>query len=349
MLQATDALPLNIGLTGKGNTSLPDGLVEQIRAGAIGLKLHEDWGTTPAAIDCCLSVADERGRPGHDPHRHAQRVGLRRRLDRRVQGADDPHLPHRGRRRRARAGHHPRVRRAERAPELDEPDAAVHGEHARRAPRHADGLPPPRSRASPRTSRSPRAASAARRSPPRTSSTTSARISMMSSDSQAMGRVGEVITPHLADRRTRCASSAAGCRRSAATTTTSASGATSRSTRSTRRSRTAWRTRSARSRSASSPTSCCGGRRSSASKPELVLKGGFIAWAQMGDANASIPTPQPVLDAADVRRARPRGRRDERSRSSRARALAGGHVRALRPRASGSSRCAAAAASASGT
>ncbi len=59
MLQATDALPLNIGLTGKGNTSASAGLVDQIRAGAIGLKLHEDWGTTPAAIDCCLSIADE--------------------------------------------------------------------------------------------------------------------------------------------------------------------------------------------------------------------------------------------------------------------------------------------------
>ena len=55
MLQATDALPMNFGFLGKGNTSLPEGLDEQIRAGAIGLKLHEDWGTTPAAIDCCLT------------------------------------------------------------------------------------------------------------------------------------------------------------------------------------------------------------------------------------------------------------------------------------------------------
>src|SRR5271156_5626205 len=59
MLQATDALPINIGLTGKGNTSLPEGLLDQIRAGAVGLKLHEDWGTTPATIDCCLGVAEE--------------------------------------------------------------------------------------------------------------------------------------------------------------------------------------------------------------------------------------------------------------------------------------------------
>ena len=59
MLQAADAFPMNIGLTGKGNASLPEPLIEQVRAGAIGLKLHEDWGTTPASIDNCLSVADQ--------------------------------------------------------------------------------------------------------------------------------------------------------------------------------------------------------------------------------------------------------------------------------------------------
>ncbi len=59
MLQSIDAYSMNIGLLGKGNASLPAGLREQVDAGAIGLKLHEDWGTTPAAIDCCLGVADE--------------------------------------------------------------------------------------------------------------------------------------------------------------------------------------------------------------------------------------------------------------------------------------------------
>jgi urease subunit alpha len=58
MLRAADALPMNIGYLGKGNASLPEPLEEQIRAGAIGLKLHEDWGTTPAAIDNCLNVAE---------------------------------------------------------------------------------------------------------------------------------------------------------------------------------------------------------------------------------------------------------------------------------------------------
>ncbi|MEJ2622648.1 MAG: urease subunit alpha [Candidatus Thiodiazotropha sp.] len=58
MLQASENLPMNLGYLGKGNASLPEALNEQILAGAIGLKLHEDWGTTPAAIDNCLSVAD---------------------------------------------------------------------------------------------------------------------------------------------------------------------------------------------------------------------------------------------------------------------------------------------------
>jgi urease subunit alpha len=59
MLQATESVPMNLGFAGKGNASRPDALAEQVRAGACALKLHEDWGTTPAAIDCCLSVADD--------------------------------------------------------------------------------------------------------------------------------------------------------------------------------------------------------------------------------------------------------------------------------------------------
>ena len=59
MLQAAEAFPMNLGFQGKGNASTPAGLAEQIEAGAYGLKLHEDWGTTPAAIDCCLGVAEK--------------------------------------------------------------------------------------------------------------------------------------------------------------------------------------------------------------------------------------------------------------------------------------------------
>ncbi|PXW70937.1 urease subunit alpha [Loktanella sp. PT4BL] len=59
MLQSFDGIPMNIGLSGKGNASQPDALVEMVKGGACALKLHEDWGTTPGAIDCCLSVADD--------------------------------------------------------------------------------------------------------------------------------------------------------------------------------------------------------------------------------------------------------------------------------------------------
>jgi urease subunit alpha len=59
MYEAVEAFPLNFGFLGKGNASRPEPLVEQIRAGAMGLKMHEDWGTTPGAIDCCLAVADQ--------------------------------------------------------------------------------------------------------------------------------------------------------------------------------------------------------------------------------------------------------------------------------------------------
>ena len=59
MIEAADEFPMNLGFAGKGNASKPAALVEQVKAGACALKLHEDWGTTPAAIDCCLSVADD--------------------------------------------------------------------------------------------------------------------------------------------------------------------------------------------------------------------------------------------------------------------------------------------------
>ena len=59
MLQAAEAFPVNLGFLGKGNSAQPEGLIEQVKAGAMGLKLHEDWGTTPATIDTCLQVADQ--------------------------------------------------------------------------------------------------------------------------------------------------------------------------------------------------------------------------------------------------------------------------------------------------
>ncbi len=82
MLQAAEELPVNWGLLAKGNASDAAPLREQIEAGACGLKVHEDWGTTPAVIDAALRVADAVRRAARDPHRHAERGGLRRRHDR---------------------------------------------------------------------------------------------------------------------------------------------------------------------------------------------------------------------------------------------------------------------------
>ena len=105
MLQAADAFPMNLGFFGKGNVSCRPAEGAG-RCRRLALKLHEDWGTTPAAIDCCLSGRRRARRPGGDPHRHAERIRLRRGHDRRVQGPHHPHLPHRRRRRRPCARHH---------------------------------------------------------------------------------------------------------------------------------------------------------------------------------------------------------------------------------------------------
>ena len=161
MLQAAEGLPVNLGFLGKGNSSLPEPLEEQIRAGACGLKLHEDWGTTPAAIDCCLAVADRfdvqvaihtdtlnesgfvedtiaaiKGRTIHTYH---------------TEGAGGGHAPDIIKHRRP----------AQRAALEHQPDPAVHRQHHRRAPRHADGLPSPVAARCRRTWPLPRAASAA--------------------------------------------------------------------------------------------------------------------------------------------------------------------------------------------
>ena len=175
MLRATDSFPVNLGISGKGNASLPGGLVEMIEAGACSLKLHEDWGTTPAAIDNCLAVADDHDIQVMLHTDTLERVRVRRGHHRGLQGPHHPCLPHRRGGRRARARHHQGGGPAERAALVHQPDAALHGEHHRRASRHAHGVPPPRSVDRRRTSPSPRAASARRPSRRRTFCTTSAR------------------------------------------------------------------------------------------------------------------------------------------------------------------------------
>ena len=130
MLKATDSFPMNFGFSGKGNASDPGGLKEVLDAGAAGFKLHEDWGTTPAAIDACLSFADE-----HDVAVtiHTDTLNESGFVDDSLAAIKGRtiHTYHRRGGRRPRPGHHQGLRRAERLTVLDEPDAALHREYHR--------------------------------------------------------------------------------------------------------------------------------------------------------------------------------------------------------------------------
>ena len=106
MLEALDTWPLNIALLGKGNTVSAEAMWEQLRGGAAGFKLHEDWGTTPAAIDACLTVADASGVQVNIHTDTLNEAGFVEDTLGAISGPLDPRLSHRGRRRRARAGHH---------------------------------------------------------------------------------------------------------------------------------------------------------------------------------------------------------------------------------------------------
>ena len=145
MIQAADDFPVNLGFAGKGNASRPAALEEMIKAGACALKLHEDWGTTPAAIDCCLSVADDYDIQVMIHTDTLNESGLCRGHHQGFQRPHHPRLPHRRRRRRARARHHQSGRTEKRAAVLDQSDPALYPQHHRRASRYADGVSPPRS------------------------------------------------------------------------------------------------------------------------------------------------------------------------------------------------------------
>jgi urease subunit alpha len=293
MLQATDALPMNFGFLGKGNTSRPEGLGEQIASGAIGLKLHEDWGTTPAAIDTSLSVVDEfdvqatihtdtlneagfvedtiaaiRGRTIHTYH---------------TEGAGGGHAPD-----IIRLCGEPNVLPSSTNPTmpftrntLDEHlDMLMVCHHLDR------NIPEDVAFAESRIRGETMAAEDVLHD--------LGAISMMSSDSQAMGRVGEVIcrtwqTAHkMREQRGRFSEEQGDndnlrIRRYVAKYTINPAIAHG---------------------IAHEVGSVEVGKLADlvlwkpaffGAKPELVIKGGFIAWAQMGDANASIPTPQPLI------------------------------------------------------
>src|SRR5580658_6144599 len=256
MLQATDTLPINVGLTGKGNTSAPEGLVDQIRAGAVGLKLHEDWGTTPATIDCCLTVAE-----GEDVQVtiHTDTLNESGYVDDSI-AAFKGRTIHTYHSEGAGGGHAPDIIRV-----CGEPNVIPSSTNPTRpftvntldehldmlmVCHHLDKTIPED------------VAFAERRSPRRTSCTIWARSASCRATARRWGGSAKSSLAR-GRRRTRCARIAAASARSAATTTMLASSATSRSTRRTRPSPTVCPTRSGASPSASGQTSCSGGQPSS--------------------------------------------------------------------------------------
>jgi urease subunit alpha len=292
MLQATDDLPLNFGFTGKGNTSKPQGLADQIRAGAIGLKLHEDWGTSPAAIDCCLGVADE-----HDVQVtiHTDTLNESGFVEASI-AAFKGRTIHTYHSEGAGGGHAPDIIRV-----CGEPNVLPSSTNPTRPytvntlDEHLDmlmvchhldpNLPEDVAFAESRIRGETIAAEDILHD--------LGAISIISSDSQAMGRIGEVITRtwQTADKmrlqRGSLPSDSAG--------------------------NDNFRIRRYIAKYTINPAIAHGfghivgsievGKLADlvlwkpaffGSKPEMVIKGGVIAWSQMGDPNASIPTPQPV-------------------------------------------------------
>ena len=110
MLEAAEAFPMNLGFTGKGNASFLSPLTEQIEAGAIGLKLHEDWGTTPAAIDICLEAADQYDVQVAIHTDTLNEAGFLEDTLAAIKGPHDSYVSYRRSRRRACAGYYPRGR-----------------------------------------------------------------------------------------------------------------------------------------------------------------------------------------------------------------------------------------------
>ena len=145
MYQALEELPINFGLLGKGNASLPAAARRADRSRRHGPEAARRLGHDAGRHRQLPERRREVRHPGGDPHRHAQRVRVSRRHAGRVQGPRHPHLSHRGRGRRPRARHHQGLRRVERAAVVHQSDASLHGEHRRRASRHAHGVPSPRS------------------------------------------------------------------------------------------------------------------------------------------------------------------------------------------------------------
>ncbi|ROS41848.1 urease subunit alpha [Amycolatopsis thermoflava] len=292
MLQAMDGQPVNVLLLGKGNTVRPEALREQLAAGAGGFKLHEDWGTTPAAIDACLSVADESGVQVAIHTDTLNEAGFLESTVDAVAGRSINAYHTEG----AGGGHAPDIIKVAGLPNfLPSSTNPTRPHTVNTLDEHLDMLmvchhlnpsvPEDLAFAESRIRPSTIAAEDVLHD--------LGAISMMSSDSQAMGRIGEVIirtwqTAHVMKRR-----------RGALPGDGAADNL---------------RARRYVAKYTINPAIAHGmdGEIGSVEvgkladlvlwepkffgvKPHVVLKGGFVAWAAMGDANASIPTPQPVL------------------------------------------------------
>jgi len=292
MLQAADAFPINLGFLGKGNSSLPEGLVEQVEAGAIGLKLHEDWGTTPATIDNCLNVADD-----YDVQVaiHTDTLNEAGFVEDTI-AAFKNRVIHTYHTEGAGGGHAPDIIRvcgeANVLPSSTNPTRPYTintlEEHLDMLMvcHHLDrGIPEDVAFAESRIRRETIAAEDILHD--------LGAFSMISSDSQAMGRIGEVIIrtwqtghkmkvqrgalPQDGDRNDNHRAK----RYIAKYTINPAI--------------THGIANHVGSIEVGKLADLCLWRPAMFGvKPEIVMKGGMIAWAQMGDANASIPTPQPV-------------------------------------------------------
>jgi urease subunit alpha len=300
MLQAADAFPVNLGFLGKGNSAQPQGLREQVIAGAMGLKLHEDWGTTPAAIDTCLSVADE-----FDVQVaiHTDTLNEAGFVENTI-AAFKNRVIHTYHTEGAGGGHAPDIIKvcgeANVLPSSTNPTRPYTlntlEEHLDMLMvcHHLDrGIPEDVAFAESRIRRETIAAEDILHD--------LGAFSMISSDSQAMGRVGEVIirtwqTAHKMKVQRGYLPSANG-----------------QDARSTSHENDNFRAKRYVAKYTINPAIAHGIAEYVGSveegkladlclwkpaffgvKPEIVIKGGAIAWSQMGDANASIPTPQPV-------------------------------------------------------
>ncbi len=301
MLMAADAFPMNLGFLGKGNASQPEALRQQVHAGAIGLKLHEDWGTTPAAIDCCLGVAEETDTQVAIHSDTLNESGFVENTVAATKGRTLCAFHTEG----AGGGHAPDILRVVGEPNfLPSSTNPTMPYTVNTLDEHVDMLMVCHHLDASIAEDLAFAESRIRRE------TIAAEdilhdlgaISMMSSDSQAMGRVGEVIirTWQTAHKMKAQRGTLAGDTRPGGLPSDSSRNDNSRAKRYI-------------AKYTINPAIAHGISHEVGSieegkwadlvvwkpaffgiKPALVLKGGFIAMAAMGDPNASIPTPQPV-------------------------------------------------------